>query len=151
VYTGQIAFATLSSQDVTPSKEAPQVESNSPLYSEGLSSPPPGAAVVEPCSPKSAYCLANKVCLSPLLSDAVTDGSFTQVDLAGLCDIASKDIQSKLDESNILQELFSPFAAKSVIPQVSTAHWANITPTQPQAYQRNGARALPVQAEAFGR
>jgi hypothetical protein len=49
--------------------------------------------------------------------------------LTGLCDIASKDIQSKLDENNILEELFSPFAAKSVILQLSTAHWTDVTPT----------------------
>jgi hypothetical protein len=144
VYTGQIEFASLSSQVVAPSEmEAhnvrPQGERESLQDSEGLGAPPSGVIVVESCSPKSAYCLANKVCPSPLRSDAVTDGTLAQVGLTGLCDIASKDIQSKLDENNIVQELFSPFAAKSVIPQLSVADWTDVTPTQPQAYQRNGA------------
>jgi hypothetical protein len=80
VYTGQIAFATLSSQDVTCSEkgedDCSQGERESPQYLEGHSAPPPCAFVVGPCSPKSVYCLADKVCLSPLRSDAVADGSF---------------------------------------------------------------------------
>ena len=68
---GQITFATLGSQDVTPSgKEAEdgcsQGEIMSPQDSEGFSAPPPDAIAVEPCSPKSVYCLANKVRLAPI-------------------------------------------------------------------------------------
>ena len=81
MYTGQIKFANLGSQDVTPSeKEAqvgcPQGEGTSPQDSGGPIAPPLGAVVVEPCSPKSAYCLANKVSLTPLRSDAVIDNPF---------------------------------------------------------------------------
>ena len=72
------------------------------------------------------------------------DRSFAQVGLTGLCDIALKDIQSKLDASNIVQELFSPFTAESAIPQLSTARRTDVTCTQPQVYQRDGTRALPV-------
>ena len=73
----------------------------------------------------------------------VPNRRFTKVGLSGLCDIALKDIQSKLDANNIVQELFSPFTAKSVIPRLSTVYYTNITPAQPQVYQRNGTRALP--------
>ena len=66
MYTGEITFANLSSQDVTPSEKSPQDP-------EGFSTPPPVAVVVEPCSPKSVYSLANKVRLAPLRGDAVTD------------------------------------------------------------------------------
>ena len=58
--------------------------------------------------------------------------------------MALKDIQSRLDENNIVQELFSPFTAKSAILQLSTAHRADVASTQPQVYQRYGTRALPV-------
>jgi hypothetical protein len=81
VYTGQIRFAALGSQGVT-TKEAQdgcsQDERKSPQDSEELSAPPSGIISVEPCSPKSIYCLADKVCHVPvpLRSDAVTDGSF---------------------------------------------------------------------------
>jgi len=151
VYTGQITFTTgLCSQDITPSgKEqiqdgCSQGEGKSTQGSEGLSASPPCAVVVEPCSFKSVYCLASRVYLSPLRSDAVINSSFAQVGLTGLCDIAFKDIQSRLDENNIVQELFSPFAAESVIPQLSKAHRANVTPTKSRARQRNGTRVLPV-------
>ena len=80
VYTGQITFANLSSQDVTPSEKrgaqdgCSQGETQDP---EGPNAPPPTAIVGEPCSPKSVYCLADKVRLAPFLSDAVTDSPFT--------------------------------------------------------------------------
>ena len=32
--------------------------------------------------------------------------------MTGLCDIAFDDIRSKLDENNIIEELFSPFTAE---------------------------------------
>ena len=81
VYTGQITFASLSLQDVTPSEkeevqDGSQGEGKSPQDSEGLSAPPPSTVVVEPCSPKSVCHLANKVRLAPLRSGAVTDSSF---------------------------------------------------------------------------
>ena len=156
MYTGQIAFVALGSQNVTLSGEevqdgCSQGEREPRHDEEGLSVPPPGPVVVEPCSPKSAYCLANKVCLSPLRSDTVADSSFAYVGLTGLCDIALKDVQSKLDANNIVQELFSPFAAKSAILQLWTAHCTDVSPTQPQACQRNGTRAPPVEAETFSR
>jgi len=83
VYTGQITFATLSSQDVTPSgkEEAQggcsQGEEKSPQDLEGLNAPPATAVVAEPCSPKSVYCLAKKVRLAPFRSDAITDSPLT--------------------------------------------------------------------------
>ena len=69
MYTGQITFAALSSQDVTPSEkedqdDCSQGERESPQDSEGLSAPSLSAVVVEPCSPKSVYCLADKVRLA---------------------------------------------------------------------------------------
>jgi len=83
VYTGQITFATLSSQDVASSEKGEaqdgcsQGERKSPQDPEGLGAPPPAGVVVEPCSPKSVYCLANKVRLAPLRSDVVTDNPLT--------------------------------------------------------------------------
>jgi len=82
VYTGQITFANLNSQDVTPSEKGAQDgcsqgEGTSPQDPEGPSPPSPGAIVVEPCSPKSVYCLADKVRLEPFRKDVVAHGSFT--------------------------------------------------------------------------
>ncbi|KAF9793441.1 hypothetical protein BJ322DRAFT_1155521 [Thelephora terrestris] len=98
VYTSQINFASISSQGVTSKKEtendSSEDEKKLPRDHEGLGATPPGAVTVEPCSPKSVYRLANKV------------------GLAELCDTAFKDIQSKLDENNIIEELFSPFTAE---------------------------------------
>jgi len=80
VYAGQITFANICSQDVTSEKETrdgcSQDERKPPQDSGGLSTPSPGAVVLDPCSPKSIYCLANKVCLAPLLGDAITNNSF---------------------------------------------------------------------------
>ena len=80
VYTDQITFASLSSQAITPSKEVQdgfsQGEVKYPQDSEGLGAPDPGAVVAEPCSPKSVYCLANKVYLAPLLSDRCCQSLF---------------------------------------------------------------------------
>ena len=117
MYTGQIAFANLGSQDVTSfEKEAQdgcsQSERTSPQGSEGLGAPCLGAIAVEPCSPKSAYHLANKVRLAPFRKDAVAHSSFAQVSLTGLCDLALEDIRPKLDKNNIVYELFSPFTAR---------------------------------------
>ena len=73
MYTDQITFAALSSQAVAPSEEVQdgcsQGEMKYPQDSEGLGTPHPGAVVAEPCSPKSVYCLTNKVCLTPFLND----------------------------------------------------------------------------------
>jgi hypothetical protein len=84
VYTGQIAFTTLNSQDVNPSEreaqdDYSQAERESPPGSGCFSASPPGVIVVEPCSPKSVYSLANKVCLSPLRSDAITVALFLRL------------------------------------------------------------------------
>jgi len=80
MYTGRIAFANLSLQDVTPEKEAKdgcsQEDRTSLQDFAGLSAPSPGAVMVEPCSPKSVYCLADKVCLTPFRKDGVIDSSF---------------------------------------------------------------------------
>jgi hypothetical protein len=37
---------------------------------------------------------------------------FAQAGVTGLCDVAFEDIRSNLDESNIIEELFSPFTAE---------------------------------------
>ena len=70
---GQITFATLGSQDVAPSeKEAEDCSSQGEMEprqeSDGLSAPTPGAVAAEACSPRSVYCLANKVRLVSLRS-----------------------------------------------------------------------------------
>ena len=117
MYTRQITFTTIASQragseakeikdDDTQNERKP---GNDP---EGLMVPPPGTIWAEPCSPKSVYCLASKVCLAPLPNGVVTNSFFVQIGLTGLCDIAFEDVQSKLDKDNIVQELFSPFAAE---------------------------------------
>ena len=118
VYTGQVAFTTIGSQDVASSETKntqngnSQEEKSPPQGSGGTVVPPPGAIVLEPCSPKSIYSLAKKVCLGAFLGDAVINSFFAQVGLSGLRDIAFKSIQSQLGENNIVQELFSPFTAK---------------------------------------
>jgi hypothetical protein len=118
VYTGRVAFTTIGSQDVASSEAKKtqngdsQEEKSPPQGSGGTIVPPPGAIVLEPCSHKSIYSLAKKVCLAALLDDAVINNFFAQVGLTGLCDIAFKSIQSQLGENNIVQELFSPFTAK---------------------------------------
>ncbi|KAF9793429.1 hypothetical protein BJ322DRAFT_1103824 [Thelephora terrestris] len=101
VYTGQIAFAAISStRGVGLSKDVQNGHSEGepkPMQDpEGLNSPLPPVALttVQPCSPKSVYFLANKV------------------GLAGLCDIAFEYLWSNLDENNIVEELFSPFTAE---------------------------------------
>ena len=71
-----------------------------------------------PCSPKSIYCLTNKVRLAAPLDDVAVNISFAQVGLTGLGDAAFNCIQSQLSENNIMQELFSPFTAKYVMPQL---------------------------------
>jgi len=80
VYTGQITFTNLGSQGVTTKEEdrdgCSQGEGTSPQDSGGSSVPSPGAVAVEPCSPKSVYCLADKVRLTPLRGDVVIDSSF---------------------------------------------------------------------------
>ena len=117
VYTGQITFTAIGSQDV-PSKTMGTQDGHSldgrytPHDSGGLSVPPPNTVVGNPCSPKSIYRLAEKVCSAPFLEFIVTDKPFTQVGLTELCDTAFEDIQSKLDENNIIGELFSPFTAE---------------------------------------
>jgi len=83
-----------------------------PQDSGGLSVPFPGAVPGDPCSPKSIYRLAEKVCPTLLMCYIVTNKSSTQVGLIELCDIAFEDIRSKLDENNIVGELFSPFTAE---------------------------------------
>ena len=82
MYIGRVTFSNLGSQDVTPSgKKAQdgcsQGERTSSQDSGGPSTLPLSTVVIEPCSPRSVYCLANKVCLAPFRKDVVTYGSFT--------------------------------------------------------------------------
>jgi len=78
MYTGRIAFASLSSQDASSSENKVQDDCSQgkgqskriPLHdSEGLD--------IGPCSPKSVYCLTNEVCLALLMIDAIFNGLFT--------------------------------------------------------------------------
>lgn len=66
VYTGQVSFATISSLGFN-SNEAqdnpPEDEPKSPQDRDGLGVLPPAALMSGPCSPKSIYRLAIKVCL----------------------------------------------------------------------------------------
>jgi len=112
MYTGQIAFAAIGSQGVSPLGANETQDDCAPQDSGNFSVPSPGAVVIKPCSPKSIYRLAEKVCPVPLLGCMVSNRSFTQIGLTGLCDTALEDIQSKLDENNIVRELFSPFTAE---------------------------------------
>ena len=82
MYTGQIKFANLSSQDVTTSEKGEAQDGyshgeKSPQNLEGPGVSPPAAIVAEPSSPKSIYCLANEVRVAPRRSGAVADSSFT--------------------------------------------------------------------------
>ena len=73
VYTGQITFGAIGSQGVSPSEAREARDS----YSGGFRAPPPSAVVTEPCSPKSIYCLAEKVCPALQVGYVVSNGSFT--------------------------------------------------------------------------
>ena len=80
MYTGKIEFAALGSQCAAPSEEAQagySQDKGSPSQGpEGLGTSPSDALMVGPCSPKSIYCLAEKVCLTPLRSGTATNNSF---------------------------------------------------------------------------
>ena len=118
VYTGRIAFSAIGSQDVSSSKTKETQDGFSPgglcvpQDSGGFGVPPLDAVVVKPYSPKSIYRLAEKVCPPPLLGYVIVNKSSAQVGLTGLCDTAFEDIRSKLDEDNIVGELFSRFTAE---------------------------------------
>ena len=117
VYTGRITFATIGSQYV-PCKTKKTQDGYSPdrRYTPqgpgAFSVQLPGAVIGDQCSPKSIYHLAGKVRPPSLLGCVVTNESFTQIGLTELCDTAFEDIKSKLDENNIVGELFSPFTAE---------------------------------------
>jgi len=81
MYTNEVTFAPLTSQGAEERKMK-LVEALS-LHSH----------LPKPCSPKSLYSLADKLGLSSLR------------------DLALKDVESKLNESNILTELFSKFTS----------------------------------------
>ena len=72
VYTGQITFAAIGSQDGTPLEPQNSPSGGEPTLPQdrdGPGVPPPDIITGESCSPKSIYCLANKVCLSPPQDD----------------------------------------------------------------------------------
>ena len=68
VYTGQITFAAIGSQDCTL-LEPQRGEPTLPQDHDGPGAPPPDIITGEPCSPKSIYRLANEVCLSAPQND----------------------------------------------------------------------------------
>jgi len=72
MYTGKITFGSIGSQGVSPSETKGAQDS----YSGWIGTPPPGAVIAEPCSPKSIYCLAEKVCPALLLGYVVSNVSF---------------------------------------------------------------------------
>jgi hypothetical protein len=114
VYTGQITFAAIGSQGTSKEAQSGHSGGEPKQDREGFGVPPPGFIAVEPCPPKAIYCLANKVCLSPLTPSEKWryQWPFSQVGLTRLRDIAFEDIRSKLDEDNIVEEFFSPFTAE---------------------------------------
>jgi len=59
VYTGQITFGAIGLRGV--SSETKEAHDDHSLENTGIGVPPPDAAAVEPCSPKSIYRLAEKV------------------------------------------------------------------------------------------
>ena len=129
MYSGQVAFTAINSQNVASEEDqngCPGDETKS-LQDRERQSASPGIITAEPCSPKSIYQVANQVCFAPP-GDIGTNNFFPQVGLTRLCDIAFKDIQSQLDENNILEELFSPFTAESVISKLTAANRANEIP-----------------------
>ena len=129
MYSGQVAFTAINSQNVASEEDqngCPGDETKS-LQDRERQSASPGIITAEPCSPKSIYQVANQVCFAPP-GDIGTNNFFPQVGLTRLCDIAFKDIQSQLDENNILEELFSPFTAESVISKPTIADCANEIP-----------------------
>lgn len=116
MYSGEVAFTAIISQNVASKEDQngyPGDETKS-LQDRERQSASPGIITAGPCSPKSIYQVANQVCHAPP-GDVGTNDFFPQVGLIRLCDIAFKGIQSQLDENNILEELFSPFTAESVI------------------------------------
>ena len=121
MYTSSIRFAPLSSRGLKKmiAKEEEATASSAPISNSPQNSGVANASflkkvVVEECSPKSVYALANKVQqhFLPLSKSQLTP---PQIDLACLRDLAFDDIKSQLDETNILQELLSPFTAEFVV------------------------------------
>ena len=117
MYTRRIYFGDISSQggspETTEAQDCRSPDKTADPQGSGASCVhSPGAAAAELCSPKSIYRLAEKVRPVPLQGYVVLNHSLAQVGFTELCDIAFEDIRSKLDENNILQELFSPFSAE---------------------------------------
>ena len=112
MYAGQITFAPIGSQRASKGVQNGHLGGEPTRDREGLDAPPPGFIGIEPCSPKSVYCLANQVCFPLFVSNGGTNILLLQVALTRLRVMAFKDIRSKLDENNIIEELFSPFTAE---------------------------------------
>ena len=83
VYTGQVTFSPLVSQGATykeTQKGHSEDEARPPQDREGLGSLPLGSVAAEPCSPKSIYSLANKVCPAPVLDGVDTNSTLYRLD-----------------------------------------------------------------------
>jgi hypothetical protein len=79
MYTGGITFAAIRSQGVTPSNEEhrgdhSKDETKLPSDQGAPNIAPPGVVTIDPCSPKSAYCLASKVRPGFPMGIVVTNG-----------------------------------------------------------------------------
>ena len=99
LYTGQISFAPLRSQGVDS-------RSRYILENTTAGSPPP-------CSPKSIYLIANLVCpLQPTNRNFPLTPCCSKLNVEPLRELALKDIESKVSEENVVEELFSCITAK---------------------------------------
>ena len=83
MYTGQVTFTPISSQGMASNEiqNGHCVDEAKPPHGGGrLGSLPPSVTMVKPCSPKSIYCLANKVCPALFLGDVGADGALARSD-----------------------------------------------------------------------
>jgi hypothetical protein len=148
VYTGQVAFTTIGPQDVASSKGKETDNSNSqdertPSQDFRGRSIPPGVVVLEPCSPKSVYCLVNEVCL-----DSSGRCGYQYLSRVGRfdwtlrCCLQEHPVPAKREQHRARAVL--PLHRKVSHPTTQVVHYSEITSTQPQTHQRNGTRALPI-------
>ena len=80
MYTGFITFTTISSRDKRVLQgDCPDDETKPPEDSEEPVTLPPDCTILEPCSPKSIYRLAEKVRLASVFGDALTSSSLLRL------------------------------------------------------------------------
>ena len=118
VYTSQITFSAIRSLRTTTKSQGEEAPHElSPIEEspeeEVASITPSRAAVDESCSPKSVYALTSKVC-SACISAVELFLTPWQIGFTCLRDLAFDNIESQLNEKNIVNELFSPFTVEQV-------------------------------------